>query len=109
MDPTHIGGPAIVGCIHLDPAQLMQLSGVYIWTQPGYSNPTFHPISALQWPNIAVYSGCLHFDPAQLLLQHHQCGDANLESESFKSESLVMSALSLVISYEIVSINSSVL
>ena len=39
MDPTHIGGPAIVGCIHLDPAQLMQLSGVYIWTQPGYSNP----------------------------------------------------------------------
>ena len=109
MDPTHIGGPAIVGCIHLDPAQLMQLSGVYIWTQPGYSNPTFHLISALKWPNIAVYSGCLHFDPAQLLLQHHQCGDANLESESFKSESLVMSALSLVISYEIVSINSSVL
>ena len=35
--------------------------------------------------------------------------DANLESENFKSESLVMSALSLVISYEIVSINSSVL
>ena len=34
-----MGGPAIVGCLHMDPAQLMQLSGVYIWTQPGYSKP----------------------------------------------------------------------
>ena len=97
LDPTHMGGPAIVGCLHLDPAQLMQLSGVYIWTQPGYSNPTFHHQfyhGQISPSTVGVY---ISTQPS-CYLQHHQCGDANQESESSESESLVMFALSLVIS-----------
>ena len=97
LDPTHMGGPAIVGCLHVDPAQSMQLSGVYIWTQPGYSNPTFHHQfyhGQISPSTVGVYI----LTQPSCYLQHHQCGDADQESESFESESLVMLASSLVIS-----------
>ena len=71
---------AAFGCLHLDPARLQQPPPSILYQlYNGQISPS----------TVGVY---ISTQPS-CYLQHHQCGNADQESESFESESLAMVAI----------------